>query len=227
MTLKVEFAVIDGVWCRYKTEFSMWAISASPLVVTTPIYNCTTPALPTPSCSVVMLEQHSKDSCTLGESFDCYANNTMWTEGCRGVFYCNGRNVTCDVDGDGRHVCGCAAPVCTPTITALQKEILLNTEVIAINQDVTPQGRPVTEGDLTVWTRALSDGSVAVALYNQEDTAQSIGFNTTQLGWEATAEATVRDLWTHTLNGTITGMFSPVMVEPHATVVLRVYRKTV
>jgi hypothetical protein len=45
-----------AVWCcvvlcgaeEYMTEFSMWAISASPLTVTTPIMNCTS-AAPTPS----------------------------------------------------------------------------------------------------------------------------------------------------------------------------------
>jgi len=47
----------------------------------------------------------------------------------------------------------------------VQRTILLNKEVIAINQDVTPQGRPVSDGDLTLWARHLSDGSIAVALY--------------------------------------------------------------
>jgi hypothetical protein len=41
---------------EYKTEFSMWAIAASPLVVTTPIMTCTAaPAPPGPhkdTCSV-------------------------------------------------------------------------------------------------------------------------------------------------------------------------------
>jgi hypothetical protein len=40
----------------------------------------------------------------------------------------------------------------------------LNTEVIAINQDITPQGFPTVPGDSSVWSRNLSDGSIAVAL---------------------------------------------------------------
>ena len=80
---------------EYKTEFSMWAIAASPLVVTTPIMKC--------------------------------------NKGNEGV-------------------------TCAPTITDLQREILLNKEVLEINQDVTPQGRPVVgdgKSSLKYWARLL------------------------------------------------------------------------
>merc|ERR1711988_515641 len=72
---------------EYMTEFSMWAILASPLTVTTPLLNCS-----------------STDQI-----------NGNFTPG-----------------------------KCRPSITNLQKEILLNKEVIAINQDVTPAGRLLT-----------------------------------------------------------------------------------
>lgn len=39
-------------------------------------------------------------------------------------------------------------------------------QVIAINQDITPQGTPVVPGDSRVWSRKLSDGSTAYALVN-------------------------------------------------------------
>lgn len=43
---------------EYKTEFSMWAIAASPLVVTTPIMNCTSPpAPPVTSCKVQLVNK--------------------------------------------------------------------------------------------------------------------------------------------------------------------------
>jgi hypothetical protein len=107
----------------------------------------------------------------------------------------------------------------------VQKLILLNTEVIAINQDSTPQGFPLpglSHGDLSVWARNLSDGSVAVALYNGGDTAQEIGVPSfTALGWPATLRAAVRDLWAHTDNGTAVGKLSNVTVRAHATVVVR------
>jgi hypothetical protein len=101
----------------------------------------------------------------------------------------------------------CNLTSCTPYLSPLQKEILLNSEVglsffhsiqsrqcipfsaqvIAINQDVTPQGRPIVDGDLTVWARMLSDGSVAVALYNQEDEPMDIGFQFSQVRFQFVA----------------------------------------
>lgn len=42
----------------------------------------------------------------------------------------------------------------------------LRRQVIAINQDITPQGTPVVPGDSRVWSRKLSDGSTAYALVN-------------------------------------------------------------
>ena len=94
-------------------------------------------------------------------------------------------------------------------------------EIIAINQDITPQGFPTVPGDSTVWARKLSDGSIAVALYNEQDTARSIGTSFAALGWSGSAKTTVRDLWTHTDNGTATGALTNVTVRPHATVVVR------
>lgn len=212
---------------EYKTEFSMWAISASPIQVTTTIMNCS--SAPLPSCSVTLDQQLSKSQCTLGKSFGCGADNaSVWTAfGCRGVFTCNGQKLTCDVNGTGVHTCACPdAPVatCKGWLSDLQKEILLNTEVIAINQDVTPQGRPVKNGDLTVWARDLSDGSKAVALYNQEDAPAPIGVDFSSLGW---AGATVkgRDLWQHADIGPFTSSIPTRAVAPHETVMMRLYKQ--
>eukprot|EP01060_Flectonema_neradi_P019646 TRINITY_DN268_c0_g3_i1.p1 TRINITY_DN268_c0_g3~~TRINITY_DN268_c0_g3_i1.p1 ORF type:complete len:410 (+),score=98.09 TRINITY_DN268_c0_g3_i1:85-1314(+) len=144
---------------EYKTEFSMWAINASPLVVTTPIMNCST-------------------------------------------------------------------GTCIPGITDLQKEILLNTEVIAINQDVTPQGRPVVKGNSTtaaVWTRALSDGSMAVALYNDNDNEVAGFFAFDEVDFKG--PASVRDLWLKKDMGTFQTSYGPVSVMPHETVVLRIRKQ--
>ena len=157
---------------EYHTEFSMWAISASPLVVTTPIMNCTA--------------AQSK--------------------------------------ADG------GAPVtCRGWISELQRSILLNSEVLAINQDVTPQGRPVKEQDLRVWARHLSDGSVAVALYNEQDVAQRITVAFTDLGWDASTRASIRDLWAKADEGTFVGKYpidGGASVAPHATRLLRLTRST-
>ena len=222
---------------EWRTEFSMWAISASPLQFTAPLMNCTAaPAPPAPTCAVQLLEQHSAAACTLGASFGCdagnAANNTMFTDaGCRGVFACNGANVTCDVDGSGRHICACAsggAAVCTPWLSDLQKEILLNKEVIAINQDVTPQGRPVRDGDISVWSRMLSDGSAAVALYNENDAPMPLAVAFADLGWPAGTSAAVRDLWAHADLGAFTDRYpasGTVVVTPHESRMLRITKQ--
>jgi len=175
---------------EYKTEFSMWAISASPLIVTTKITNCTADVPPAPGgkCGVTLKQQHSVATCTDGASYGCYANGSMWTdEGCRGEFTCNGYDVTCDVDGDGRHVCNCGGTIkCFPWISDLQKEILYNTEVVAVNQDVTPQGRSVNGAEnVDVWSRNMSDGTIAVALFNHRDDSYKIAVDFASIGWSA------------------------------------------
>jgi alpha-galactosidase len=110
---------------------------------------------------------------------------------------------------------------CKAYLNDVQRKVLLNKEVIAINQDVTPQGFPTVAGDSTVWARNLSDGSIAVALYNEGDTPRSIGTSFAALGWPASAKVAVRDLWAHTDIGTATGALQNVTVRAHATVVVR------
>eukprot|EP00658_Telonema_sp_P-2_P058724 TRINITY_DN4726_c0_g1_i4.p1 TRINITY_DN4726_c0_g1~~TRINITY_DN4726_c0_g1_i4.p1 ORF type:complete len:401 (-),score=73.61 TRINITY_DN4726_c0_g1_i4:40-1242(-) len=97
---------------EYKTEFSMWSISASPLVVTTPIMNCTpgnvsktapwSSVQDSSSCRIVVKTQLSKATCTKDTSFGCTGNGGMWTDdGCRGTFLVDGQQVVCDQDGVG------------------------------------------------------------------------------------------------------------------------------
>ena len=77
-------------------------------------------------------------------------------------------------------------------------------------------------GDLTVWARHLSDGSIAVALYNEDNSAHAIGVPSfAALGWPYKQQASIRDLWAHTDNGTAVGKVENVTVEAHATVLLR------
>jgi len=145
-----------------RTEFSMWAISASPLVVTTPIMNCTKTA-----------------------------------------------------DEDVK---------CVPWISDLQRDILFNTDVIAVNQQTTPQGRPLKDGDLTIWTRDLENGDVAVALYNEDDDATKLSFVAKDIG--VGHVSCVRDLWAHAdvsdLYDAKSGVFGPVNVEAHESKMYRV-----
>ncbi len=87
------------------------------------------------------------------------------------------------------------------TMTSETKSILLNTEVIAIDQD--PQFMPVTEvshdGDIEVLMRPLHDGSVAVGIFNRGSAPASGTFRLASLpaGFQG-KQISVRDLWRHT-----------------------------
>ncbi|CAK0845567.1 unnamed protein product [Prorocentrum cordatum] len=161
---------------EYKSEFSMWAILASPLVVTTPILNCSS------------------------------------TDQINGNF---------------------TPSSCRPSITPLQKEILLNTEVLAINQDVTPAGRLLhsagqRENSTMVYARNLSDGSVAVAFYNPGDSASPGAVPFPELGWASGVAASVRDLWLREDVGVDTGRFPEtgfLHVQAHGTLLFRLTPK--
>jgi len=82
-------------------------------------------------------------------------------------------------------------------MTADTKEILLNKEVIAIDQDALgQQGRRVKKtNDLEVWSKQLSDGGRAVALVNRSATAAKISVNWSDIGYPDSLTASVRDLW--------------------------------
>jgi alpha-galactosidase len=82
-------------------------------------------------------------------------------------------------------------------MTADTKEILLNKEVIAIDQDpLGQQGRRVkTTGDLEVWSKQLNDGGRAVALLNRGATAAKISVAWSDVGYPDALTASVRDLW--------------------------------
>ncbi len=78
------------------------------------------------------------------------------------------------------------------------KEILLNKEVIAIDQDsLGQQGRRVKKtGDLEIWSKQLHDGGRAVALVNRGATTTKIAVGWTDIGYPESLTALVRNLWT-------------------------------
>src|SRR5580698_8428343 len=84
------------------------------------------------------------------------------------------------------------------SMSADTKEILLNKEVIAIDQDTLGRQahRVKKEGDLEVWSKQLSDGSRAVALLNKGQAAAKISVSWTDIGYPEGLTASVRDLWT-------------------------------
>ncbi|KAM0949845.1 putative alpha-galactosidase [Dioscorea sansibarensis] len=95
------------------------------------------------------------------------------------------------------------------------KEILGNSEVIAVNQDgLGVQGRKVKSNNgLEVWAGALSGGRVAVVLLNRSGSQASITADWSDIGLRS-SKAEVRDLWersTWKAKGQIT-----VTVDSHA-----------
>jgi alpha-galactosidase len=103
------------------------------------------------------------------------------------------------------------------------REILLNAEVIAVDQDALGrQARRVRDdGDLEVWARELADGSRAVALLNRGSAPASIAVAWPEIGYPAHVEAGVRDLWLHRDLPRATGRYSAT-VPPHDVVMVRI-----
>jgi len=109
------------------------------------------------------------------------------------------------------------------TMSQATKDILTNTEVIAVDQDSAgKQGTKVhADGGLEVWAKPLKQkGAVAVALFNRNDAAGDIGFKWSDVGLKA-GKAMVRDLWAHNDRGTFAESFKS-NVPPHGVVMLKI-----
>ena len=141
-----------------KTEFSIWAISASHLILTAPIMDCGTGPPPPPpvaaGCDVRMVQQISQAPCIANETFGCYgtanaSDASVWlTGGCRAELLCDGivpSDPGCmanqshgPLGSRKRFICPCVTPPpdpqdkpkrCKPGLNAVQKEILFNHEM--------------------------------------------------------------------------------------------------
>ena len=103
------------------------------------------------------------------------------------------------------------------------REILLNKDVIAIDQD--PMGiqghRVQKSGDLEVWSRQLGDGGRAVVLLNRSDKPATIAADWRDIGYPPSLPAAVRDLWAHKDLAQHTGSFS-AEVPSHGAVMVRI-----
>jgi alpha-galactosidase len=81
------------------------------------------------------------------------------------------------------------------TMAASTGSILLNSDVIAVDQDpLGKQASLLTNGILQTWIKPLADGSVAVGVVNLGSVATPATVNTTDLGLSGTP-ASARDLW--------------------------------
>ena len=101
------------------------------------------------------------------------------------------------------------------------KEILMNKEVIAIDQDKAGhQGRRASQsGDTETWVKELADGSVAVALFNKGDAETNMKAAWTDFGIRKAK--TVRDLWAHKNLSDAAEAYT-AQVPSHGVVLLRV-----
>ena len=123
--------------------------------------------------------------------------------------------------------CMLAAPLMAgndlKNMSAEIKEVLANTEVIAVDQDpLGMQSRRVSKnGDSEVWAKQMKDGSRAVALLNRGASDTDISVSWEDLGYPAHLSAAVRDLWAKKDVGKSTGTFS-AKVPSHGVVMLRV-----
>ena len=110
------------------------------------------------------------------------------------------------------------------TMTDETKSILMNTEVIAIDQD--PQFQPVTDishdGDVEVLMRPLHDGSVAVGIFNRGGEDAPGKFLRSSLPERFNGRGLqVRDLWQHA-EAAMDGDSFLATVPKHGVVMLRI-----
>jgi alpha-galactosidase len=103
------------------------------------------------------------------------------------------------------------------------KEILMNRDVIAIDQDKAGhQGhRAAQSGDTETWVKPLTDGGIAVALFNKGEAGADMKAVWADLGVKKAKK--VRDLWAH---NDLTGAESELSanVPAHGVVMVRVWK---
>jgi len=120
-----------------------------------------------------------------------------------------------------------------PTITDETLTILKNEEIIAINQDpvvgtsispfrwgLNPDWTSNSTHPAQYWSGESENGTV-IMLLNTLDEPADLAFNFTESPWlRAGRQYSVRDLWTHTDNGTFVRNFTASAVPAHGVVAL-------
>jgi alpha-galactosidase len=99
-------------------------------------------------------------------------------------------------------------------------EILTNREVIAVDQDKDgKQGKRVWKsGDQEIWTRELSEGALAVALFNRSAETAKVAVRWADIGISGSAH--LRDLWLHQDLASPAGEYATTL-PGHGVVLLR------
>ena len=106
------------------------------------------------------------------------------------------------------------------SMTPETRALLGNKDVIAIDQDALgAEGRRITQsGAIEVWTKALADGAVAMAIFNRGDSPADAEVHWEELGvFDPTA---VYDLWRHVEEPAMAKAYL-ASVRPHGVLFLR------
>ncbi len=110
------------------------------------------------------------------------------------------------------------------SMSPVTKSILMNSEVIAIDQDpLGKQASPIKEGDLETWIKPLADGGAAVGVVNLGPAAVQTTIQTSDLNL-ARPVAKARDLWSHREVQLIKDSYTAT-IPSHGTLLLRVWAR--
>jgi len=101
-------------------------------------------------------------------------------------------------------------------ITQETRDILLNKEVIAINQDhMGYQGRRIIIEDAkSVWSGELSGNSKSLVFFNKDSKSHEFNISLSTLGYNPDQKVLIRDLWAHRDVGYFHGYFTNYQVKP-------------
>jgi alpha-galactosidase len=106
-------------------------------------------------------------------------------------------------------------------MSAVTREILLNRDVIAVDQDgAGVQGHRVwKDGDREIWSKPLADGGRAVLLFNRGPAPAAIAASWAMLGYPPALKLHARDLWAHRDLGATAGRYGAT-VPAHGVVMV-------
>ncbi len=112
-------------------------------------------------------------------------------------------------------------------ITDIMKDILLNKEVIAVNQQNQYDAGNIissqTKGETQVWAKQVGDKSCAIVLYNTGSSESDIKVDFTavpNMKWTSNSQLDVRDLWTQKDLGSFTGSFTGSKIPSHGVMLI-------
>jgi alpha-galactosidase len=105
-------------------------------------------------------------------------------------------------------------------MTEADKNLLMNKEAIAIDQDALgKQGdRLYQSGDFDVWAKPLSDGRIAVGLFNRSWDNRDVSVDLAEIGFQS--GASLRDVWKQKDLGRHSGVFTDTIPKHGVTLLI-------